>query len=453
MKHLVLSLFILFSLSHAGYSQTANDKAKAYYLEAVKAYDNSNYSRAISNLVEVEKTLGSTNARVLHLKIKAYYAKGEYSNAKASLDQFSNYSDSAAENIKSEVYSYIVKVDTKLKEQRAAIRLQNQKDSIDDVNRKEKARQARLAAQNKAERELMEAIEEKLEWAHFDSDNEFLYPFYYQSKGGYIDEYGNISIPLTYERVGHFSQSLAWVSKNGQTAAINKNEQIVIPFKSYISVRDFNENGWALAELENNKYQYIDKTGKTALKIDYPKVGWLSEGLIAVGKPLNFATDIYGYIDTTGEMVIPMIYSSASKFQEGLAAVTLDKNRNAGFINKKGETVIPFKYDYTGSFSEGLAAVKYQGKYGFINKQGETVIPFNYEDAYFFADGLAAVKKPNGWWGFINKEGELVIPYQFKYGANFVNGTSIVTNLNDWIGEIDTTGKIIKPFTDPYANR
>tara|TARA_R110000796_G_scaffold71409_2_gene161979 strand:+ start:34246 stop:35607 length:1362 start_codon:yes stop_codon:yes gene_type:complete len=452
MKHLVLTLFILTSFLNIGYSQTTNDKAKAYYLEAVKAYDNNNFSRAISNLIEVEKTLGSTNARVLHLKVKAYYAKGDYSNAKASLDQFSNYSDSAAENIKSEVYSYIVKVDNKLKEQRAAIKLQHQKDSINDVIRKEKARQARLAAQNKAERELMEAIEEKLEWAHFDDENEYLYPFYYQSKSGYIDEYGNIAIPLNYDNTEPFSQGLAWVQKNGKYAAINKDGETIIPFTSYRSVNNFNEKGWAQVQLANSKYQFIDKTGKTVLSLDYPIVGQLSEGLIMVGKPLDFATDIYGYVDISGKLVIPMIYSSASKFQEGYAAVTLKENRQAGFINKAGETVIPFKYDRTRNFSEGLAVVEMQKRYGFINKEGEVVIPFNYENAYFFADGLAAVKKPNGWWGFINKEGELVIPYQYKYGANFVSGTSIVTNLKGWTGEIDTTGRIVKPFKDPFAN-
>lgn len=458
MKHLILIVSLFITFIHIGYSQTDNDKAKAYYLEAVKAYESGNYSKAISNLIEVEKTLGSTNARVLHLKVKAYYAKGDYSNAKASLDQFSNYSDSAAENIKNEVYSYIVKVDTKLKEQRAAIKRQHEKDSIDDVIRRDKALKARQAAIKKAEIDFMNAIDEQLKYAYFSNENEYLWSISYNNKAGFIDQYGNVAIPLDFDYTTNFKQGLAWVKKNGKDGAIDKNGNIVIPFRDYKSVRSFSDNGWALVQLDNGKYQFIDKTGRTVLEPKYKRVWDFTDGLAVVSIPdLDYFgnpdpySNIYGYIDTSGELAIPMIYSFALSFKDGYAAVTRKEDRKAGFINTAGEIVIPFEYNVTHSFHEGLAAVKLNKSYGFINKQGEVVIPFNFEEAEFFSEGLAAVKKPNGSWGYINKQGEVVIPYKYKYAPNFYRGTTWVTDYREWVGEIDKTGKLISPFRDPFA--
>jgi len=97
-------------------AQSANDRAKAYYIQAELDYDDGDYSEAIINLNKVKEILGSTNARVVGRKVKAYHRKCNYANAQKTLDQFSQNSSNATEAFVKEVVRYIPKVETKLKE-------------------------------------------------------------------------------------------------------------------------------------------------------------------------------------------------------------------------------------------------------------------------------------------------------------------------------------------------
>jgi outer membrane protein assembly factor BamD (BamD/ComL family) len=95
-----LKLLILFCLV-ANYfclsAQSNEDKAKAYYFEAKDQYDAGKFIDCIASLDKVEDLLGSTNPKVLNLKIKAYYDKGDYEKAKSALNKFSQYSGNAGD--------------------------------------------------------------------------------------------------------------------------------------------------------------------------------------------------------------------------------------------------------------------------------------------------------------------------------------------------------------------
>ena len=49
--------------------------------------------------------------------------------------------------------------------------------------------------------------------------------------------------------------------------------------------------------------------------------------------------DKYGYVDKTGKVIIPIKYQSVYNFSEGLAMVKL--NNRWGAIDKTGEVVVP----------------------------------------------------------------------------------------------------------------
>ena len=89
--------------------------------------------------------------------------------------------------------------------------------------------------------------------------------------------------------------------------------------------------------------------------------------------------DKYGYIDKTGREVIPCKYDDANDFREGLAKV--QKSGKYGFIDKTGREVIPCKYDEAYATSEGQALAKKSGKWGAIDKTGREVVPFIFDDA------------------------------------------------------------------------
>src|SRR5690606_32653172 len=64
----------------------------------------------------------------------------------------------------------------------------------------------------------------------------------------------------------------------------------------------------------------------------------------------------YGYLDKSGKKIIPAFYDRAGSFKEGLAVVEV--NSKYGFIDEKGKQVIPIKFIKASSFNESLAAVK-----------------------------------------------------------------------------------------------
>ena len=88
--------------------------------------------------------------------------------------------------------------------------------------------------------------------------------------------------------------------------------------------------------------------------------------------------DKYGFVDKTGKEVIPPKYVQVGDFHEGPAVVEL--NDQYGFVDKTGKEVVPPKYDYIGDFREGLAPVKLNDKWGFIDVTGKEVVPIQYTD-------------------------------------------------------------------------
>ena len=179
------------------------------------------------------------------------------------------------------------------------------------------------------------------------------------------------------------------------------------------------------------------------LKIYYKDYYGFSDGLAVV--ELN---DKFGFIDKTGREVIPLIYDNAYSFSNGLAIVAL--NGKYGFIDETGREVIPFKYDGAKAFSEGFARVLLNNKYGYIDTAGKVVIPFKYDFAYNFFEGFARVVL-NDKYGFIDKTGRELTPCKYNYANDFREGLATV-KLNDKFGYIDKTGKEVIPLIYDYAS-
>lgn len=152
-------------------------------------------------------------------------------------------------------------------------------------------------------------------------------------------------------------------------------------------------------------------------------------------KTVNYSTNInlfpikqdnkWGYIDKTGKVAIAAEFDQASFFSQGLAFVR--KNNSIEVINSNAETqfYLPDNTSYYGAFSEDLAVVAINGKYGFINKNGEMVIKPQFDQAKSFSEGLAAVKL-GSYYGFIDKTGKTVINPQFFSVTSFSENLAAV---------------------------
>lgn len=173
------------------------------------------------------------------------------------------------------------------------------------------------------------------------------------------------------------------------------------------------------------------------------------EGLAAVKQ-----NDKWGFIDRTGKIYIPIQYEETRSFSEGLAWVK--KLSKWGVINKNGKEVLPFKYEFGHDFNEGMARAEVNGKLGYVNNIGQEITDFTYDFwSNDFFEGYAVVSKEisrkyaNG---VINAKGEVVVPFRNVLYHKFSEGLSFFSDLkNDQYGIIDKEGNNIAILPDHLA--
>lgn len=196
--------------------------------------------------------------------------------------------------------------------------------------------------------------------------------------------------------------------------------------------------------VQNDKWGYIDKTGKIAIKPQFDYVQGFREGLAKV-RIGDFVTGKSGYIDKTGKIVIEPRFANASSFSEGLAFVgTRDKDTfDYGYIDKAGRIVIKLQGfgDGIADFSGGLIPVYVDGKRGYMNKKGEIVIKPQFRRSDDFSEGLAKVKIGDKY-GYIDKTGDVIIEPQFVLADRFSEGLARVNIGAVWGGNPNTIATI-----------
>jgi hypothetical protein len=228
---------------------------------------------------------------------------------------------------------------------------------------------------------------------------------------------------------------------------IDRTGKLVLPVK-YRGASRFSE-GLAAVQLEKaGKVGFIDATGKMVLEPEYDLADPFSQGLSGV---LLGAS--WGYMDKSGKLAIPTQFPSVTRFsKDGVAAVAVRQGPLAvgfGYINRKGEFLNDRRYLAAMPSGEGLCAVRSFGEqYSFIDLAGKTVIPPQFITAGEFSEGLAPVEvtTPEGLrWGYINRKGEITVPARFFKAVPFSEGKAAVQDETGKWGFIDSTGKMVIP--------
>lgn len=246
------------------------------------------------------------------------------------------------------------------------------------------------------------------------------------------------------------------VEQNNKWGYIDNTGRLIVPFK-FDYAADFSE-GLAAVSIKG-KTGYIDKTGKFVIPPQFITGFSFCDGL-AIVVIRRFAKDNYQmnqyiYIDRSGQVVIRPREALDSKslrvnivfkdldFTEGLLSV--EQKGKYGYMDKAGKMVIPHQYEDTAPFSEGLAAVKLNGKYGYIDRSGKMVIPPQFDDAAPFSEGLSAASTGEQR-GYIDRSGQRVIDgAKFALARGFFEGRAAAKGENDKYGFIDQTGKFVIP--------
>ncbi len=243
-----------------------------------------------------------------------------------------------------------------------------------------------------------------------------LLPIRVNESWGFINGSGQVVIPPTFERVGHFSRYLAKVRKNGKWGFIDSKGKEVIP-AVYEAVRDFSEGVTTVIQRKRNGMEafYIDSTGKVLFNKAYSTDGsyWpihpFKEGLAAVEDPESKKV---GFIDKKGGFVIAPLFNAHitrrgapgiypfSSFCQGHAWVKNEEG--AGLIDSKGVFLVKGQFTqslvdsltsppfYYRSFSEGLCLLEESTSAFYVDITGQKAItiPVGFT-ALPFSNGVA----------------------------------------------------------------
>ena len=98
--------------------------------------------------------------------------------------------------------------------------------------------------------------------------------------------------------------------------------------------------------------------------------------------------DKYGYMNASGRIVISAGYDEVGPFRDGLAVVS--KNSKYGVINKKNELVVDFIYDEILDYTSGRAIVIKNDHYNLIDRSGRHLSPTDFSDLFVFSSKFYA---------------------------------------------------------------
>jgi len=222
--------------------------------------------------------------------------------------------------------------------------------------------------------------------------------------------------------------------------------------------------------IENEKWGFVDSTGKVVIQYQYEEAGSFNENLAAVKLEGKF-----GFINKTGITVIKPQFEEADHFINGLSLVEIsntvglidqrgnwifkidsasisgpannfyivEKSEASFFLNRKGKN-INIEFENLSEFNGYRAAFKKDGNVGYIDTLGNIVVPAIYEEGSDFENGFAQVKK-NELCGLIDKDGKFIIPLKFDF-IGHTDKTLIKAVSKDKCGYFENSGIIKIPF-------
>jgi hypothetical protein len=269
----------------------------------------------------------------------------------------------------------------------------------------------------------------------------------YDTKLGFIDQQGHYVINPQYVAATVFNEGIAWVlqEKYGDICAIDKKGQTLFttPFAKMVKLYKDDLAAFSIdGKGGEEKWGFLDKTGKIAINPQFSSAGSFSEGKC----PVSFDNERWGYIDKEGHVLINPQFDFAEQFNDGLAIVR--SGRNCGVVDKNGKFVINPQFEEM-IFDEDLFLFKQSGKWGWCDRKGKILINPQFDLAFPFKGSKATSIKYQNAFGFINKKGEIIISPQYSFALPF-NKSSALVEINGDFGMIDIKGSqvIVPQFTN-----
>jgi len=196
--------------------------------------------------------------------------------------------------------------------------------------------------------------------------SEALAPIKADNKWGYVDKNFDRSqkfaIEPEFEFADIFSDGLAPVLLDKKWAYINQKGEFVIPAQ-FPFPQDAPPN---FIRIKIGKDWFFKIQNRLEPYPLIPLAGIFSDGLARA-----LINQKYGFIDHTGKIIIPAEFDYATEFSEGLSLFRT--GIQLGYIDKTGKILIKKSFDYAYSFHNGLAMVYEQDRLGYIDQTGKFV--------------------------------------------------------------------------------
>ncbi|WP_439880135.1 WG repeat-containing protein [Pontibacter sp. MBLB2868] len=256
-----------------------------------------------------------------------------------------------------------------------------------------------------------------------------LHPFRETTLWGYRDNQGVVKIEPQFQYASKFMYGIAVVAKNDSLGAIDKNSNLVIPYKyEYLQPLDTSEFLFGFRAKYFGEYfmGVMSSDEKVKIPAEYRHIRKYNNTYIVVieqdsiiGKgpigDIRTGKSFYGLMDSKGKFLIPCEYSYLKWVNDSLIVVTQGSaGTNQALFNKRGEQLTGFEYMVFGDFIEGIAKARIGDKFGFIYPSGKVAIPIHFDFCEDFSGGYALIKQQENW-GAINKSGKVVVEPKYKY--------------------------------------
>lgn len=193
-------------------------------------------------------------------------------------------------------------------------------------------------------------------------------------------------------------------------------------------VASFNhfESGLLGVKLESNKWGYVDKSGKIAIKAKYSDIQAFAEGYAIVTTKEEGSDAIVEVINTKGETVykIKDKYQIVSNFSNG-RLIVMDEDHRYSVLDEKGEaTKLPDKIDDVEGFhGDYIIFESDDNQTGVMDIKGEVVIRPKYRAIIFCTDNTFwAQKDRDSEIVKLDNKGETIVTTDFKSISMHVPG-------------------------------
>ena len=270
------------------------------------------------------------------------------------------------------------------------------------------------------------------------------------NKYGIVDTAGRVVVPFIYEgnlSVADYEKEMMYLHNypEDEDYLLRFNGDTVVGPYSSLSVHP---NGLVDVKI-NDKYGYIDITGRVVIPCEYDNYFYFEYGMATVVKDGKV-----GIIDSTGCELVPI---AEDRYGGGYVDILTPRlishcmGGNCGVLDLAGNIIIPHEYDYCHSILDDKIVMKdYNGRLYIFDTAGRLLETYDtdpeYEEFGITYGGKVVIK--DGLWGFVNDNWEVVIPLRYKV-LEQLDIACFRTVLEDGRSALlDSTGSVIA--TGPY---